>query len=113
MPIDTATLASLAFHATLMVIAITAGTTIVGAIAFWRAESGQAETFSVLLERANALQMLAVILIIVAAVVLRLTNAIGAEAVVSILSGVAGYVLGRVKSKPSGRDRIDPQPTAR
>jgi hypothetical protein len=48
--------------------------------------------------------MLAVILIIVAAVVLRVGNGISAEAVVSILSGVAGYVLDGVRWERSGAD---------
>jgi uncharacterized Tic20 family protein len=99
MTIDAAALTTLAFYATIMVVAIVACTTIVGGIAFWRAQKEQAKTFSLLLQRANALQMLAVILIIVAAVVLRIGNGISAEAIVSILSGIAGYVLGGVKWK--------------
>lgn len=104
MTTDAAALTTLAFYTTIIVIAVTLGTTIVGGIAFWRAQKGQAKTFSLLLQRANALQMLAVILIIVAAVVLRIGNGISAEAVVSILSGVAGYVLGGVKWKQSEPD---------
>ncbi len=99
MTIDTTALTALAFYATIMVIAVVLCTAIVGGIAFWRAEQGQAKTFSLLLQRANALQMLAVILIIVSAVVLRIGNGISAEAVVSILSSVAGYVLGGVTSR--------------
>ena len=93
---DPTILTTLALYATIMVVAITLCTTIVGGIAFWKTQVGAARTFSLLLERANALQMLAVILIIVAAVALRLQDAINPEAVVSILSGVAGYVLGGV-----------------
>jgi hypothetical protein len=48
--------------------------------------------------------MLAVILIIVAAVVLRMANAINSEAIVSILSGVAGYVLGGVTKSKDEKD---------
>jgi uncharacterized membrane protein len=94
---ESAVLTTLAFYATIMVVSIVLCTTIVGAIAFWKSEKEQAQTFSFLLQRANALQMLTVILIIVAAVVLRATNGINAEAVVSILSGIAGYVLGGIK----------------
>jgi hypothetical protein len=44
------------FYATIMVVVIMLGTTIVGSIAFWRAQKGQAKTFSLLLQRANALK---------------------------------------------------------
>lgn len=73
-----------------IVVTIVSGATIVGAIAFWRTQKGAAKTFSLLLQRASALQMLAVILIILAATALRILDLINPEAVVSILSGVAG-----------------------
>jgi hypothetical protein len=104
MIVDPTVLITLALYATIMVAVIVLGTTIVGGIAFWRSKQGQARTFSLLLQRANALQMLAVILIIVAAVVLRMANAINSEAIVSILSGVAGYVLGGVTKSKDEKD---------
>jgi predicted small integral membrane protein len=56
MTIDQTALTTLAFYATIMVVVIMLGTTIVGSIAFWRAQKGQAKTFSLLLQRANALK---------------------------------------------------------
>ena len=87
-------LPTLAEYLTWIIIAIVAGATIVGSIAFFRTEKGAAKTFSLLLQRASALQMLAVILIILTAATLRILNLIESGAVVSILSGIAGYVLG-------------------
>jgi len=53
-----------------------------------------------LVQRANALQMATVVLIILGACSLRNINSISAEAVVSVLSGVAGYVLGGTSRSP-------------
>ena len=72
---------------------------IMGAIAFWNGKES-ADAFSTLIERANIVQMLTVVMIIMAAVGLRLLDKITPEAVVSMLSGIAGYVLGG-----SGRNR--------
>jgi hypothetical protein len=83
---------------------IVIGFTIVGAIAFWRTDKGGAKTFSMLLQRASVVQMLAVLLIILAATGLRIMDKIGAEALVSLLSGIAGYVLGGIGKHPSDND---------
>jgi hypothetical protein len=104
MTTESTVLTTLALYTTIMVVAITLCTTIVGGIAFWKTQQGAARTFSLLLERAHALQLLAVILIIVAAVALRMTNGINSEAVVSILSGIAGYVLGGVSAERRKED---------
>jgi len=81
---------------------IVIGLTVVGSIAFWRTEKGAARTFSLLLQRAGVVQMLAVLLIIMAATGLRIMDKINAEALVSLLSGIAGYVLGGVAKSNSG-----------
>jgi hypothetical protein len=57
-----------------------------------------------LIQRANVIQMLAVVLIILAACGLRIMDKINAEAVVSILSGVAGYVLGGSSRNQQGKE---------
>jgi hypothetical protein len=98
----------IALYVTIAVGIVIAGATIVGGIAFWRAEKGTAKTFSLLIQRANFLQMLAVVLIILAAVGLRLADKIGAEAVVSLLSGVAGFVLGGVTKSKQGDEEKSP-----
>jgi len=89
-----AVVSALGFYFAIAVGLVVLGGTIVGSIAFWRAAEGQARTFSMLLQRANALQILTAILIVIAACALIITGDIQEEAVVSILSGVAGYVLG-------------------
>jgi hypothetical protein len=89
-------LPTVALYFTFVVGMIVTGATIVGGIAFWRTEKDSGKTFSLLIQRfgANFIQMLAVVLIILAACALRIMDKVSAEAVVSILSGVAGYVLG-------------------
>ena len=79
---------------------------IVGGIAFKRAERGAAKTFSLLFERAQALKMSAVILIVLSSVVLGLLHVIDSNGIVGILSGIAGYVLG-------GLERSTPRPKAK
>jgi hypothetical protein len=88
---------------------IVIGLTVVGGIAFWRTEKGSARTFSLLFERANVIQMLAVLLIILAATGLRIMDKIGAEALVSLLSGIAGYVLGGVSRSQRSTREEEPQ----
>jgi hypothetical protein len=70
------------------------GFTIVGSIAFYRANQGQAKSFSLLFERGNFLRLATAVLIIVATIFLAAIGKLNAEGVASILSGVAGYVLG-------------------
>jgi hypothetical protein len=101
---NTELLISLARYATIMVAIVVLGTTIVGSIAFWKTQKGAATTFSLLLQRASALQMLTVILIVVAACALRLIDAINSEAVISLLSGVAGFVLGNIGKVKQGEE---------
>jgi hypothetical protein len=74
------------------------GTTIIGGIAFYKGKE-TADAFKQLIQDANILQMLAVAVIIAAAVALRILDKISAEAVVSIISGIAGYVLGGVTGR--------------
>jgi hypothetical protein len=68
--------------------------TVVGSVAFYPTERGAARTFSLLIERAGALQLITVLSIIAAACLLTLLGRISSEGIVSILSGIAGYVLG-------------------
>ena len=89
---------------TCIVVAIVVGATVVGSIAFWRTETGGAKTFSLLLQRASALQMLAVILIILTAATLRILNLIESGAVVSLLSGIAGFVVGGTGRTKQGEE---------
>ncbi len=94
MPADFELVTRLGIYLTIIVVAVCVSGTIIWSIAFWRGGTGQANTLGLLLQRSQALQMATVILIILGACVLRIINSISSEAVVSILSGVAGYVLG-------------------
>lgn len=78
--------------------------TIIGSIAFYKTEKGSAKTFSLLLQRSSALQMVTVILIILSAVCLRILNLIESNAIVSILSGISGYVLGSTNHSKQGSE---------
>jgi hypothetical protein len=95
-------LAEVALYATICVVVITAGLTIVGTIAFYRAERGQAKTFSLLMQRAGALQLIAVLTIVVGACLLTVLGRISSDGIVSILSGIAGYVLGGLSKSGQG-----------
>jgi hypothetical protein len=86
-----AILPSLALYTMIVAGIAVIGFAAVGAIAVWK---GTAESFGTILQRANIVQMLTVVTIIMAAFVLRVVDKIDSEAVVSILSGIAGYVLG-------------------
>ena len=68
-------------------------------VAFRRAPQNMnpAYTFSLMFERAKALQMITVILIVVAVAFLALVRIIEPNGVVAILSGIAGYVLGGIR----------------
>jgi hypothetical protein len=93
---DATALPNLALYGTIVGALVVIGLTVMGSIAFWKTEKDPAASFSLLIQRANITQMLAVVMIIMAAVGLRLLDKINAEAVVSLLSGIAGYVLGGV-----------------
>jgi hypothetical protein len=101
---NAALLSTLVLYMTIIIAVIVAGGTIVGSIAFWRTQSGAAKTFSLLLQRASALQMLAIFLIILAACALRILDLINSEAVATLLSGIAGYVLGGTGRTKQGEE---------
>jgi hypothetical protein len=84
---------------------LVAGFTVVGAIAFWKTETGGATTFTSFFQRGDALRMITVGGIVIAATFLGLAKIVEGTAVVAILSGIAGYVLGGVeysKNKANG-----------
>ena len=95
---------TIVFYVAIVTCVMVVGATIIGGIAFWKSDKGAARTFSILVQRANVVQMLAVVLIILAACGLRIMDKINAEAVVSILSGVAGYVLGGSSRSQQGKE---------
>jgi hypothetical protein len=86
------------------------GFTVVGGIAFYRANQGQAKSFGLLFVRGNFLRLATAVLIILAAILLAALGKLNPEGVAAILSGVAGYVLGGMdrqtkeqSSNPSGK----------
>ncbi|HEX7314366.1 MAG TPA: hypothetical protein VF297_10610 [Pyrinomonadaceae bacterium] len=99
---------------------VIASFTIIGAIAFWRTKQGAAEIFSRLFERSDAIRVLTVGGIVIAATFLALVGIIKESAVVAILSGIAGYVLGgtqrskvgeRGGQKTNGKSRSEDEDT--
>ena len=95
-------LADVALYATICLVVICTGLTIVGGIAFYRASAGQDKTFSLLIQRAGALQLVTVLTIVVGACLLTVLGKISSEGIVSILSGIAGYVLGGLSRSGQG-----------
>jgi hypothetical protein len=74
--------------------------TVIGAIAYWKSEN-PAGSFSRLFERAQALKLTTVILIILSVTVLAFFKIIDSNGAVGILSGIAGYVLGGLETRQS------------
>ena len=111
---DARTIIQLAWIALLALVMIVIPFTVIGVIAFKRAPvapgNNPAVTFSRLFERAKALQMITVILIVLAAAFLALLRVIDPNGVVAILSGVAGYVLGGIKKESSEENQKMPEP---
>jgi hypothetical protein len=82
--------------------------TTLGSIAFFRTQKGAARSFTHLFERAEAVKLSAVILIVVAVTVLGLLGKISSQGVVGVLGGIAGYVLGGLqKPQASGSAKED------
>lgn len=68
--------------------------TIVAAIAFHRTRQGAAQALNEAIQRAGVIQLLTVIAISMSLLILRVLDLIGADATVSVFSGIVGYVLG-------------------
>ncbi|MCL2926043.1 MAG: hypothetical protein MGF17_15910 [Trichodesmium sp. MAG_R04] len=73
-----------------------------GKIAFEKTDKGAAKTFSLLLRRGNFLRIATVLLIVYAALAHSIiSNGKINETVISVLSGIAGFVLGGMNTKES------------
>jgi len=70
---------------------------LLGMIAFNKTSKGGALTFSRLFWRADFLMVLTVILVVLTILVFGLKGIISENSIVSILSGIVGYVLGSYK----------------
>jgi hypothetical protein len=91
---------------TLSIIAICAA--VVGWRAFSRTERGAAKTFSMLVQRSGALQLLTVVTIVMSVLILAIIEVLDSAAAVSILSGIAGYVLG-TRAGPGPAPAAEPE----
>lgn len=94
---------------------VTAGFTILGSVAFWRTRSGGARSFTLLLQRGNALRLLTVITIVIAVALLALIGILDGSAAAAILSSIVGYVLGglerdKEESKQANRGGENAEP---
>ena len=87
-------LAVIAMYSTIALALIVFGVTVVMGLAFYKSPTGSAFWLVTLIERAGTLQMITVIVIVMGACILAAVGRISAEGIVSILSGIAGYVLG-------------------
>ena len=90
-PVDPELVRNFMFYGTIRVGFIALGGTIIGAVAFWKTDRGAARIFSFLVQRADATRLVAVLAIVMAAFALAIIGKIESGAVVSILSGVAGF----------------------
>jgi hypothetical protein len=87
---------------------------IVASKAFARTQVGAAVTFSRLIQRSGGLQLLTVQTIVMSALVLAIVGVLDGAATVSVLSGVAGYVLGKgTRGDDDGPGRGEPAPEER
>src|SRR5687768_13566281 len=80
------------------------GATIVYVAMFWKGNSSGA-SIARILQQTDVPTLATIILIVLAASLLGLLGVIAGEAVIALLSGIAGYVLGhRVAPKDAGQD---------
>ncbi|MCC7300196.1 MAG: hypothetical protein IT583_03865 [Verrucomicrobia bacterium] len=82
---------------------------IIGMIAFYKAQAGQAKSFGLLFRRGNFLRLATVIMVIIAVIFLGLLDIIKENGIIGILSGIAGYVLGGMDQsrKPDADGNIE------
>jgi hypothetical protein len=77
-----------------LAIVLSVPATVIGTIAFWRAQRGTAKTFSLLIQRGSIVRLTAIFAIIFCTFILCIIDSLKSDAAASILAGVAGYVLG-------------------
>lgn len=91
--VSTETIRVAALYVTIIIAIIATSVTIVATVAFYKARDGQAAAFSNLVQQ-GALQTITVMSIIAASCFLAIIGKISPEGIISLLSGIAGYVLG-------------------
>ena len=80
---------------------------ILGIIAFNKTQKGAAVTFSKMFYRSDFLMVLTVILVVLSILVFGLNGTLSENSIVSILSGIVGYVLGSYKRGKIKNQRQD------
>ncbi|MBO9168359.1 hypothetical protein [Rhizobium sp. L245/93] len=101
-------LAQIAKYSTWAFGLIVLGVTIVMVVAFYKSGNGPS-ILAKLIVRAGTLQMITVIVIVVGACILATIGRISPEGIVSILSGIAGYVLGNSTRPREGLPKDEEQ----
>lgn len=104
MPLDSNPVYAYVFAGVVSVLFISVAT--IGAIAFYRTQKGGAKTFTLLFERADALRVLTVGVIVIGTVLLGFARGLDSTAVATILSGISGFVLGGVRKSEPGLKKI-------
>jgi polyferredoxin len=77
---------------------------VMGWIAFYRSEKGQARSFGLMFKRGNFLRIATVIMVVLVVLFLGLMDIIKENGIIGILSGIAGYVLGGLEHHKEGND---------
>jgi hypothetical protein len=85
---------------------------VIAKAAFQKTERGAARALSQMIERAGVLQLLTVQVIVMSVVTLRIIDGLSADATVSILSGIAGYVLGGLSQTRGASSQEPARPPA-
>jgi hypothetical protein len=93
------------FSAVITVIAV-CGTIIVYS-AFQKTEKDAARSLSLMVNQTGGLQLLTVIVIGISVLILRVFELISADAAVSALTGMAGFVLGGFTGTQSKREKVE------
>lgn len=89
---------------TIAIVVLAICATVVAVTALRKTEHGAARILGLVADRAGFLQILTVASIIQTVLVLRVFEALSADATISVLSGIAGYVLGGLtRPQQSGR----------
>jgi hypothetical protein len=113
MTVDTARTTFVLELMVVMTVAIAVGAcgVIIAFAAFRRAEGGAAaRILGSMVNRTGLLQLLTVVVIVHSVLILRVFEGLSADATVSVLSGIAGYVLGGLTGAQavSGHDQDRP-----
>jgi Ca2+/Na+ antiporter len=92
------------FCVTGIVVLVTLIFGVMGCIAFARTEKGSAKSFGLMFQRGNFLRIATVIMIVLSVLFLSLMDILKENGIISLFSGIAGYVLGGLDRNKDGND---------